>query len=116
MAVAEEHNFTRAARRLHIAQPPLSQQIRQLEEELGVELLHRTKHHVQLTDAGQAVLVEARRTLLQADKVAIVARRSAQGLAGSLQIGFSSSAPHTVLPRILRAFRLRFAEVTIKLH
>ena len=116
VAVAEELNFTRAAGRLHIAQPPLSQQIRQFEEELGVVLLYRTKHHVQLTDAGRAVLAEARRALAQADKVAIVARRSAQGMAGDLNIGFSSSAPHTVLPKILRAFRSRFAAITLKLH
>jgi len=116
VVVAEELNFTRAAGRLHIAQPPLSQQIRQFEDELGVMLLHRTKHIVQLTGAGRAVLVEARRALAQAEKVAIVARRSAQGLAGDLNIGFPSSAPHTVLPKILRAFRSRFAVVTLKLH
>lgn len=116
VAVAEELNFTRAAAQLHIAQPPLSQQIRQLEEELGVLLLDRTRRHVRLTDVGRAVLAEARRALARAGKVAIVARRCAQGLAGDLDIGFSSTAPHAVLPRILRAFRSRFDSITVKLH
>jgi len=116
VAVAEELNFTRAAERLHIAQPPLSQQIRQLEDELGVALFHRTKHSVRLTDPGRAVLEEARRTLAQAERVAVTARRSAQGLAGDLNVGFSSSAPHAMLPEILRAFRARFPQVSLKLH
>jgi len=116
VTVAEEMNFTRAAGRLHIAQPPLSQQIRQFEDELGVQLFHRTKHRVELSVAGKEVLVEARRTLAQAERVAIVARRSAQGLTGDLNLGFSSAAPHGVLPQIVRAFRARFPEVILKLH
>ena len=115
-AVAEELNFTRAAARLHIAQPPLSQQIRQLEEELGVSLFNRTKHRVQLTDTGRAVLGEARRALVQASKVAVAARRASEGLTGYLRVGFSSSAPHTMLPGILRAYRARFPEVGLTLY
>lgn len=116
VAVAEELNFTRAAARLHIAQPPLSQQIRQLEEELGVKLFDRSKHQVRLTEVGRTVLEEARRTLVQANRVAVAARRAAEGLSGSLAISFSGSMPHTVLPRVLRAFRSRFPDVTLSLH
>jgi DNA-binding transcriptional LysR family regulator len=115
VAVAEELHFSRAAQRLHIAQPPLSQQIRQLEDELGVRLLERTRRHVQLTDAGRLVLEEARRTLAQADRVIGTARRAAEGSAGFLRIGFSSSAPYTTLPAILRAFRTEFPDVALSL-
>jgi DNA-binding transcriptional LysR family regulator len=116
VAVAEQLHFTRAAARLHIAQPPLSQQIHQLEDELGVILFYRNKHSVRLTDAGRVVLEEARRTLIQANRVAVVARRASEGLTGNLRVGFSSSVPHTMLPGILRAFRLRFPEVHLALH
>lgn len=115
-AVAEELNFTRAAARLHMAQPPLSQQIRQLEEELGVRLFDRTKHEVKLTDAGRVVLAEARRTLEQAERVAIAAQRVSQGVFGRLRVGFPGSFPHTTLPAILRTFRAKFPGVELTLH
>jgi DNA-binding transcriptional LysR family regulator len=116
VAVAEELNFTRAAARLHISQPPLSQQIRQLEEELAVRLFDRTKHQVRITPAGEAVLNEARRTLAQADRVRIAARRLSEGVSGSLRVGFPGSFPHTTLPAILRAFRAKFPAVELTLH
>ena len=116
VAVAEELNFTRAAARLHMAQPPLSQQIRQLEDELGVRLFDRTKHEVRLTDAGSAVLAEARQTLAQADRVGIAARRVSEGVTGTLRVGFPGSFPHTTLPAILRAFRAKFPGVQLNLQ
>ena len=115
VAVAEELHFSRAAERLHIAQPPLSQQIKQLEDELGVRLLERTQRHVTLTDAGRLVLEEARRTLAQAERVISAAHRAAEGSIGFLRVGFSSSAPYTTLPAILRSFRAQFPEVTLNL-
>ncbi|HET6449919.1 MAG TPA: LysR substrate-binding domain-containing protein [Spirochaetia bacterium] len=115
VAVAEELHFSRAAERLHVAQPPLSQQIRRLEEELGVRLLERTRRRVQLTDAGRTVLEEARRTLSQAERVVQAARGAAEGSAGILRVGFSSSAPYTMLPAILRAFRARYPGVVLAL-
>jgi DNA-binding transcriptional LysR family regulator len=115
VAVAEELHFSRAADRLRIAQPPLSQQIRQLEEQLGVRLFDRTHRRVQLTDAGRMVLDEARRTLAQADRVVTTARKAAEGSAGILRVGFSSSAPYTTLPAILRSFRAQFPDVVMNL-
>jgi DNA-binding transcriptional LysR family regulator len=115
VAVAEELNFSRAAERLGIAQPPLSQQIRRLEDELGVPLFLRTRRRVELTDTGRAILAEARAALAQAERIANLARRAAAGEAGVLRLGFSSSALYTVLPEILRAFRARAPAVTLSL-
>ncbi|HEX3760982.1 MAG TPA: LysR substrate-binding domain-containing protein [Kofleriaceae bacterium] len=105
VAVADELHFARAAARLHIAQPPLSQQIRALEDELGVRLFERTSRRVRLTDAGAAFVDEARRTLASAERAADVARRAARGETGRLAIGYVSSASYELLPAILRAFR-----------
>jgi DNA-binding transcriptional LysR family regulator len=113
VAVAEELHFGRAARRLHIAQPPLSQQIRRLERELGVRLLHRTSRRVELTDAGHAFLVEARLTLAQADRATQVANRAASGEAGQLIIGHMASAELNVFPRLLPVFQKRYPAVDL---
>ncbi len=115
-AVAEELHFGRAAARLHIAQPPLSQQIRRLEEELGVQLFERTRRRVQLTHAGQTFLEEARRTLAQAEQAVCVARQAAQGEVGQLAIGFVDSAVYQALPPTLRLFRERFPRVELVLR
>jgi len=116
VAVAEELSFTRAADRLHMAQPPLSQQIRQLEDELGAQLFSRTRRRVELTGAGQAVLAEARRVLAQAESVVRVARRFIAGKIGNLKVGFSSSASYATMPVILRTFRARFPEISLILE
>ncbi|HBC25743.1 MAG TPA: LysR family transcriptional regulator, partial [Pseudomonas sp.] len=88
-------HFGRAAEQLRISQPPLSQQIQALEQELGVRLFDRTNRRVALTDAGRLFLEETRRTLAQVDKSVDVARRAEQGEIGELKVGFTSSAPFT---------------------
>jgi DNA-binding transcriptional LysR family regulator len=115
VAVAEELNFSRAAERLGIAQPPLSQQIQRLEHELGVPLFVRTRRRVELTDVGRALLDDARRTLVQAGRIVEIAARAARGEAGTLRLGFSSAALYTTVPAILRAFQARAPEVTLNL-
>lgn len=104
-AVAEELHFGRAAERLHIAQPPLSQQIRQLERELDVQLLVRSTRRVELTPAGQAYLTRAIAVLDAVDDAGQQARRIADGVEGSLTIGCVGSATYSVLPRLVRALR-----------
>lgn len=99
--VAEDLHFGRAADRLGISQPPLSQQIRHLEDELGVRLFERTSRRVALSAAGALFLDAARRTLAQADEAMTIARRAARGELGALRIGFVASAP--LVPRIARA-------------
>jgi len=105
VAVAEELHFGRAAARLRVAQPALSQQIKQLEAELGVMLLARTKRRVALTEPGRLFLPEARRTLVHAAAAADVARRAAEGHAGRLRIGYVDSALWGVFPAVLGAYR-----------
>ena len=99
VAVAEELHFTRAALRLNIAQPPLSQQIRALEGELGVQLFLRTRRSVALTDAGHALLVRAREMLAATQSLPGELQRVARGEVGLLRIGFSSTLPLTKLLR-----------------
>jgi DNA-binding transcriptional LysR family regulator len=117
VAVAEELHFHRAAARLHISQPPLSQQIRALERELGVSLLERNRRHVELTPAGASFLDSARAILDSVDRAANTARRVASGELGSLSIGFVGSAMLSpMLPAILRDFRTRYPDVELHLR
>lgn len=116
VTLAEELHFRRAAERLHIAQPPLSQQIRQLETELGFQLLYRTKRTVQLTEAGKAFLVQSRRILQQLEQAIEIGRQISRGEMGQLAIGFVSSAAYNVLPEILRMFRTCVPGVALELH
>jgi DNA-binding transcriptional LysR family regulator len=112
-AVAEELHFGRAAERLHIAQPPLSQQIRQLERELGVTLFTRSTRRVELTAAGDAYLKRAVSVLDAVDDAGHQARRIAQGIEGHLTIGCVGSATYSVLPRLVRALRDELPHVEI---
>ena len=104
-AVADELHFGRAAARLCMAQPPLSQSIRRLEAGLGVRLLERTHRRVELTPAGHVFFEEARRTLVQADAAVTLARRAAATQQSELRITFTTAALFRVLPRALRTFR-----------
>src|SRR5436309_10286813 len=115
VAVAEELHFGRAAARLHIAQPPLSQQILRLEAELGVELLRRNRRSVRLTDAGRLLLEQSRPLLAQADHVEQLLRQASAGEVGRLAVGFVGSASYEALPRILREFRDRHPQVELRL-
>ncbi len=116
MAVAEELHFRRAAQRLHIAQPPLSQQIQKLERELGVELFLRTNRRVELTDAGRVFLEEARRTLTNAGHAVDAVRSAARGEVGWLRLGFVGSVSYDLLPRLLSKFRERYPGVQMELR
>jgi DNA-binding transcriptional LysR family regulator len=113
VVVAEELNFSRAATRLHMAQPPLSVAIRQLEEELGTELFVRTSREVRLTDAGRALLDGARRTLSEADRAVATARRTGAGQLGQLRLAFSWSARFDTLPVLGRAFQAEHPEIEL---
>lgn len=104
-AVAEERHFGRAAAKLHMAQPPLSQQIRRLEDELGVSLLQRTTRRVDLTPAGEAYLVRVRAILKAVDAAGDEAARIGSGLEGRLVIGCVGSATYSLLPALARALR-----------
>lgn len=115
MALAEELHFGRAAVRLNLAQPALSQQLKQLEKELGVLLLARTKRSVALTEPGRAFLGEARRTLEAAQQAIGAARRAARGEAGPLRVGYVDLATWLSLPAILRRFRQHFPSVDVTL-
>src|SRR3954471_3785803 len=114
-AVAEELHFGRAARSLHMTQPPLTQAIAQLERLLGVRLFERTKRSVELTAAGTALLPQARELLARAQALPAQARAAAGGSIGRLRIAFVSTVGFALLPQWLRAFRARHPQVQMEL-
>lgn len=117
IAVAEELHFGRAAELLGISQPPLSQQIQALEEELGARLFERTNRRVALTEAGRLFLVEARQVLAQVGQATDVARRAQRGELGELKVGFTSSAPFTsIIPQAIFRFRRTYPDVQLEVH
>ncbi len=116
VAVAEEMHFGRAARRLHMTQPPLSQAIQALESRLGAELFLRTRRSVTLSAAGRALLPEAQHLLLQADALPAIAQRAAAGESGNLSLAFVSMADYSILPQALREFRAAYPSVQIRLQ
>ena len=116
VTLAEELHFGRAAEKLHISQPPLSMQIRALEKELAVTLLNRTQRHVSLTQAGAALLAEARHILARVEQAVLMTKRAGRGEIGELAIGFISVADYNVLPVVLREFRRRFPQVNLTLR
>lgn len=117
IAVAEELSFTRAAERLHIGQPPLSQQIQALEAEVGAQLLERSKRWVRLTQAGKLFLEDARRVLALSEQAKLTARRAQRGEAGELRIGFTFSTPFTPLfATVINRYRARYPDVLLTLR
>ncbi|MET8516753.1 LysR substrate-binding domain-containing protein [Streptomyces sp. NPDC005077] len=113
IAVAEELNFRRAAERLHVAQPPLSQQIKRLERDVGATLLFRTTRHVALTPAGEAFLYEARRAVQGAHAARRAAREVAAGRTGVVRLGFSGPASYEVLMLLTKMYRMRRPQVRL---
>jgi len=116
IAVAEELNFSRAAERLHIAQPPLSQQIQALEAELGLQLFERKKRPLQLTAAGKVFFTEAHLVLTQLEQAITSAQKVSRGEIGRLVVGTNSSVANSVLPDILQTFHPLFPEVILVLR
>lgn len=116
VTVAEELHFGKAALRLHMTQPPLSQTIQALEQQLGAALFERSRRGVALTPAGLALLPEARRLLARAQELPQLVQRAAAGEVGRLTLAFVSSADYSVLPPFLRAYRAAYPQVQITLQ
>lgn len=116
VAVAEEENVTRAAARLHVSQPPLSRQIRDLEDELGIALFEHGAKAVRLTEAGRVFLTEACAALRRVDDAVQTAKAVARGQRGEIQVGFAPSLTVEILPRALRHFQESSPGVRVQLH
>ena len=115
VAVAEDLSFTKAAAKLHLAQPSLTRQIRNLEEELGVRLLNRSKSQVALSEEGRSFLVDARRILALATESILSVQRLSRGEQGQLNIAYLSNSDFELLPETLGAFRQTFPHVALNL-
>ncbi|HWI55614.1 MAG TPA: LysR family transcriptional regulator, partial [Bacillota bacterium] len=116
VATAETENVSRAALKLHVSQPALSRQIRDLEEELGLALFERSAKSVRLSEAGRAFLPEARAVLQRAETAVTAARALAAGGHGELHVGYAPSPTVRLLPPTLRAFQSQSPTVRVKLH
>ena len=117
LAVAEERHFTRAAAKVGIGQPPLSQQIKDLEREVGAALFHRLAHGAELTEAGKAFLAGVKEMPLIAERATTAARRASRGETGSLRIGFTPSTTFNgVAPSAIRAFRRAYPDIHLSLE
>jgi DNA-binding transcriptional LysR family regulator len=117
LAVAEERHFTRAAAKVGIGQPPLSQQIKDLEGEVGAALFHRLAHGAELTEAGKAFLAGVKEMPSIAQRAIIAARRAARGETGSLRVGFTASAAfNVVVPSAIGAFRRAYPDIALTLE
>ncbi len=115
VAVAENLNFTKAAAKLHLAQPSLTRQIHNLEEEIGVRLLNRSKSQVALTEEGRSFLTDARRILVLASESVLAVQRLSRGETGALNIAYLPNFDFELLPETLRAFRLAFPHIALNL-
>ena len=116
VAVAEEQNVTRAATRLHVSQPALSRQVRDLEDELGIRLFERTAKAVRLSEAGRVFLVEAQAVLRRAEEAVDTVKSVANGERGEIHVGYAPSLTVEILPRALRSFQEANPGVRVQLH
>jgi DNA-binding transcriptional LysR family regulator len=116
IAVAEAGSFSRAAEKIHVSQPPLSTQVRNLERELGVRLFDRGNRGASLTDAGTAFLEDARAVLARMEQAQGRARRAERGEVGLISVGFVSLADFGILPSVLKRFRAAHPQVEVELH
>lgn len=116
IAVAEHRHFGRAAAMLNIAQPPLSQQIRQLEQELGSKLFNRTTRKVELTEAGELLLDRGRHILEEMQALEHDVRQVGQGVQGVLRVGFTGSATYGLMPQVVRRAKAELPGLALKIH
>ncbi|TEW81054.1 LysR family transcriptional regulator [Serratia marcescens] len=116
LVVAETMNIRKAAERLHIAQPPLTKAIRQMEEALGTRLFERTNRITALTPAGNVLQKEAVTTLMQMERSMLLTRRAGQGMTGALRIGFVATAVRHLLPEMIARFHFSFPQVVLELN